>query len=120
MTRSGLMLSFALLASSASQLQTAPAMGAKPRAAVRAPAAITPARLVGRWGDNGDCSKDVVFRGDGTFRSYTGGEGSWRLVGERLTMTGENGATVLIVRLIAPNRVRIANPDGSVGISQRC
>ena len=83
-------------------------------------ALITPARLVGRWGDNGDCSKDVVFRGDGSFRSYTGGEGSWRLAGERLTMTGANGSFVLIVRLIGRDRLRIVNPDGSVGTSQRC
>jgi hypothetical protein len=82
--------------------------------------AITPTRLLGRWGDNGDCSKDVIFRGDGTFRAYNGGEGSWRLAGERLTMTGENGSSVLIVRMIDRNHIRITNPDGSIGISQRC
>jgi hypothetical protein len=120
MTRSRLMRSFALLASSTLQLQPMPAMAARPAPTARAATLLTPARLVGRWGDNGDCSKDVIFRGDGTFRSYTGGEGSWRLAGERLTMTGESGATVLIVRLIATNRIRIVNPDGSIGISQRC
>ena len=82
--------------------------------------AITPTGLLGRWGDNGDCSKDVIFRGDGTFRSYTGGEGRWRLSGARLTMTGDNGSFVLIVRLIDRDRLRITNPDGSFGISQRC
>jgi hypothetical protein len=92
------------------------AVAGKPAAA----ATITPMRLLGRWGDNGDCSKDVIFRGDGTFRSYNGGEGSWRLAGERLTMTGRNGASVLIVRLIDRDRLRIVNPDGSVGVSQRC
>jgi hypothetical protein len=81
---------------------------------------LTPAVLLGRWGDNGDCSKDVIFRGDGTFRSYNGGEGSWRLAGERLTMTGDSGQFVLIVRLIDRNRLRILNPDGSIGFSQRC
>ena len=90
--------------------QRTPPMGAPP----------TPRQLLGRWGDNGDCSKDVVFRGDGSFRSYTGGEGSWRLTGERLTMTGANGSFVLIVRLIGRDRLRIVNPDGSVGTSQRC
>ena len=82
--------------------------------------ALTPARLLGRWGDNGDCAKYVIFRGDGTYRSYNGGEGGWRLAGERLTMTGENGTFELTVRLIEGNRLRIVNPDGSVGISQRC
>jgi hypothetical protein len=85
-----------------------------------AAAAITPTRLLGRWGDNGDCSKDVVFRGDGTFRSFNGGEGSWRLAGERLTMAGASGTFVLIVRLIGRDRLRITNPDGSIGLSQRC
>src|SRR3954471_23367453 len=120
MTKSGLMRSFALLASCALQLQAGPAMAAGPARPARAAATLTPARLVGRWGDNGDCSKDVIFRGDGTFRSYTGGEGSWRLARERLTMTGETGSFVLIVHLIDRNRLRILNPDGSVGISQRC
>jgi len=118
--RPALILSFALPALLVCALQAAPAMSANPGPAARAAAVLTPARLVGRWGDNGDCSKDVIFRGDGTFRSYTGGEGSWRLVGERLTMSGRNGPTVLIVRLVAPNRIRIANPDRSVGFSQRC
>lgn len=116
MTKSGLMVHFALLALFASEAQAV----AAPRPAARAQGTITPRQLVGRWGDNGDCSKDVVFRRDGTFRSYTGGEGNWRLSGERLTMTGENGTTVLMVRRIARDRVRIANPDGSVGFSQRC
>lgn len=91
---------------------------AAPRAAIGT--TVSPARLLGRWGDNGDCSKDVIFRGDGTFRSYTGGEGGWRLAGDRLTMTGANGAFVLIVRRIGPDRLRIVNPDGSIGFSQRC
>jgi hypothetical protein len=92
---------------------------ASPRTAA-APAALTPARLLGRWGDNGDCAKYVIFRGDGTYRSYNGGEGSWRLAGDRLTMTGGHGTFVLTARLIEGNRLLIANPGVSVGISQRC
>ena len=105
-----------LIAALAAQLAASP----YPALAVRTAAAITPARLLGRWGDNGDCSKDVIFRGDGTFRSYNGGEGSWRLAGERLTMTGASGSFVLIVRPVDRDRLRITNPDGSIGISQRC
>lgn len=92
----------------------------RPRAGARPAAAPTPVQLLGRWGDHGDCGKHVIFRGDGTFRSYTGGEGSWRLVGQRLTMTGANGSFVLIVRLIDRSHLRIVNPDGTVGVSQRC
>jgi hypothetical protein len=106
----------ALAVIAAAPVSGAPAGPAGRGTAVR----LTPATLLGRWGDNGDCGKDVVFRGDGTFRSYTGGEGAWRLAGERLTMTGAHGSFVLIVRLIDRNRLRILNPDGSVGISQRC
>ena len=96
-----------------------PALG-RPRASAHPAVAPTPVQLLGRWGDHGDCSKHVIFRGDGTFRSYTGGEGTWRLAGPRLTMTGANGSFVLIVSLIDRGRLRIANPDGSIGISQRC
>jgi len=106
-----------LLALCATESYAAPRSHAGPRAAG---AAITPARLLGRWGDNGDCSKDVIFRGDGTFRSFNGGEGSWRLAGDRLTMAGASGTFVLIVRLIDRDRLRILNPDGSIGVSQRC
>ena len=112
------MLHVAMAALLASGIHSA-AMAA-PRPVARALGVMTPAQLVGRWGDNGDCSKDVVFRGDGTFRSYTGGEGSWRLNGERLTMIGESATTLLMVRRVARDRVRIANPDGTVGFSQRC
>ena len=91
-----------------------------PRGAARPAPLLTPMRLLGRWGDNGDCSKLVIFRGDGTFRASNGGEGTWRLSGERLTVTGGNGSTVLIVRLLDNSRLRLARPDGSVGISQRC
>ena len=110
----------ALLALCATESHAVPTANGRPRAAGAVAASIRPARLLGRWGDNGDCGKFVIFRGDGTYRSYNGGEGSWRLAGERLTMSGENGTFVLIVRLIDGNRLRITNPDGSIGISQRC
>jgi hypothetical protein len=35
-------------------------------------------------------------------------------------MTGEAGSFVLRVRLIDGNRLRIVNPNGSIGLSQRC
>jgi hypothetical protein len=80
---------------------------------------VTAAGLVGRWGDNGDCAKFIVFRGDGTFLSYTGGVGRWALSGNRLEMTGTNSIAVRVER-IDRSRLRITNADGSIGTSQRC
>lgn len=93
---------------------------AAPAMAQRVPP-LTPAFLVGRWGDNGDCARFVVFRSDGTFRSFAGGEGTWRLVRDRLTMTPRGGrATVLRASVLTQTRISIINPDGTRGISQRC
>jgi hypothetical protein len=76
--------------------------------------------LVGRWGDNGDCSKDVVLNADGSFTSYSGGEGRWSLNGSTMRMAGRQSTQELELELIDQNTVRITNPDGSVGTSQRC
>jgi hypothetical protein len=92
--------------------------GGKPGIAPERP--VTAAALVGRWGDNGDCTKDVIFRADGTFLSYTGGEGRWVLNGDRLALTGPGGEFVMRVRWGEDGRLVVTNPDGSVGMSQRC
>ena len=76
--------------------------------------------LLGRWGDNGDCSKDVIFHADGSFLSYTGNEGAWVLNGDTLHMEGKTGASDLQLQVIDQNTLRVTNPDGSVGRSQRC
>jgi hypothetical protein len=81
---------------------------------------LTAAFLVGRWGDNGDCAKFVIIRSDGTFLSYTGGEGSWRLSGDRLVFSGSNGDHAMRVRREGNGTMVITNPDGSIGRSQRC
>ncbi len=82
--------------------------------------AVTPQFLVGRWGDNGDCTKDIIFNADGTFRSYTGGGGNWRIDGDTLTMTGASGTGTLHMQRLNDNQLLLGNPDGSTGISQRC
>lgn len=93
---------------------------AAPAAAQRVPP-LTPSFMVGRWGDNGDCARFVIFRSDGTFRSHAGGEGTWRLARDRLTMTPRSGrASVLRASVISQTRIAIANPDGTRGESQRC
>lgn len=81
---------------------------------------VTPASLIGRWGDNGDCTKDIVFNADGTFASYSGGGGTWSLNGDVVTMSGAGGAFQVRVETIGPNQLMIHNPDGSFGVSQRC
>ena len=76
--------------------------------------------LIGRWGDNGDCSKDVTLNADGSFTSYTGGEGQWSLSGSTMRMAGKESTQELELERVDQNTVRITNPDGSVGTSQRC
>lgn len=81
---------------------------------------ITADALVGRWGDNGDCAKDIVFAADGTFRSYTGGSGRWSLDGDRVTMAGAGGTFVVQIQSVNDHQLIVGNPDGTFGISQRC
>lgn len=104
----------------ASPAQTAEADTGKPAGAGQAGDAPTPAQLVGRWGDNGDCSKDIVFNADGTYRSYTGGSGNWSLSGDVMTMSGAAGTFQVQVSILNGNQMLIGNPDGSIGTSQRC
>lgn len=81
---------------------------------------IDRAFLVGRWGDNGDCTKDVVLNADGSFHSYTGGEGEWSLNGVTMRMAGKTSTQDLQLQWIDQNTIQVTNPDGSVGRSQRC
>ena len=78
--------------------------------------------LIGRWGDNGDCSKSLVqFNADGTFHSFdTNGDGRWTLDGDRLTMQGQGGTFVLGLHWTDANHMDVQNSDGSMGHSQRC
>jgi hypothetical protein len=106
------------------QTTSAPAPVAEPApagaAASAAATVLTPAMLVGSWGDNGDCTKDIVFNADGSFQSYTGGAGRWTLSGDRMTMSGTGGTFEVGVQLLNADQLMILNPDGSYGISQRC
>lgn len=80
----------------------------------------TPPLLAGRWGDNGDCKQDVLLREDGTFQSYTGGEGRWSVESDVLTMAGAGGEVRLRVVELERDRMTVENDDGSIGHSQRC
>ena len=100
--------------------QTTEADIGKPAGAAQAGDPPTPAQLVGRWGDNGDCTKDIVFNADGTFRSYTGGSGTWSLDGDVMTMTSTAGTFQVRTTILNGNQLLVGNPDGAIGISQRC
>lgn len=95
------------------------AAAAPPPHAAPAPPATAEA-LVGRWGDNGDCTHFLILRGDGTFRSWTGGEGRWSFRRGELAMTGANASVTRRVARIDRARIRLSGADGSSGISQRC
>lgn len=84
------------------------------------PSSVSAEALVGRWGDNGDCTKDIVFASDGTFRSHTGGTGTWSLEGNRIAMSGPGQTIVVQVQSVNEQQLIVGNPDGSFGISQRC
>lgn len=100
--------------------QSPPASGKPASGGVTSANLITPQFLYGRWGDNGDCTKDIVFNPDGTFTVFTGGSGQWRIVGDTVSMTGPAGTFSLQMRFIDQDHLMLRNPDGSVGTSQRC
>lgn len=80
----------------------------------------TRAQLVGRWGDNGDCNFATVLNGDGSYTMPDGSAGRWSLDGDRMTMTGAAGAFTVQVSILNETQLLIGNPNGSIGLSQRC
>lgn len=82
--------------------------------------AVTAAFLAGTWGDNGDCNTAITFNTDGGYRMQDGSTGTWTLVGDRLTMSGQGGDFAVNVAKGNDNQLFIGQPDGSFGISQRC
>ncbi|HEV2865720.1 MAG TPA: hypothetical protein VGX37_04340 [Allosphingosinicella sp.] len=83
-------------------------------------ASIDPSALVGRWSDDAECKQEIELRSDGTFRSFTGGEGNWALSGDVLTLTGPNGAFQLRLQSATPEALTTINDQGQVGRSIRC
>jgi hypothetical protein len=76
--------------------------------------------LVGRWGDFGDCTKNVVeILGNGTFRA-NGGVGAWRLEGDQLSFTGDQGTMTITLQSLDANGMVATQSNGQLGRSQRC
>lgn len=91
-------------------------------AATTAPTEAAPTRefIVGRWGENGDCAKDLTINADGSFTSYSGMNGHWTLEGDGLTLDGESGSFLLRVAAGPNDTLMIGQPDGGFGSSTRC
>lgn len=76
--------------------------------------------IIGTWSDSGDCSTAVAFGADGGYATADGLEGQWSLTGDRLTLSGEGGATNLTVIPIDRNTMEVVGEDGSHDRSTRC
>lgn len=76
----------------------------------------------GSWGDEGNCGPTTTaFNADGTFHSnQTGGDGTWTLNGDQLTMTGKGGEFHVTLTWVDADHTIITQPDGSIAHSQRC
>jgi len=81
--------------------------------------AVTPAFLLGRWTDDGDCTNTVEFLSDGRFVTSEGAVGRWWLSGGRITFQGNSTITAAI-RADSASRIILTHDDGSVGESTRC
>jgi hypothetical protein len=95
-----------------------PAVPATPQAALAMGRTGSRAELLGRWTDTGDCAAVVTFFPGGGFL-VSGGGGTWTLVGDRLTFTGQSvvGARV---RFVGSNRILLIHDNQTVGQSMRC
>lgn len=103
-------------AADAADKPDAPTPGGTPQTG----AAPTREQLVGRWGDNGDCNFATVLNADGSYTMPDGSAGRWTLEGDRMTMTGAAGAFTVQVSILNDHQLLIGNPNGSIGLSQRC
>lgn len=99
-----------------------PLGGKDPNAGAEGPpgAAVDPAFLVGRWGDEGSCASMIEFFENGTFRAANGGRGNWRIEGDRLVFSGQGRAITLRLRVLSRDVVIGTDASGNSGRSQRC
>jgi len=83
------------------------------------PVQLDRAYMLGRWTDDGDCSKAVQFNQDGRYVNADGTPGLWNLDGSRLTLTGDATITFRLSP-IDQNTITVIHDDGSLGRSTRC
>lgn len=83
-------------------------------------AIVERAALIGDWADDEACKSLISLGPDGTFRSADGGQGTWRLNGDVLTLSGPGGNYVVRIQSIDGGLLTVVNPDGSIGRSRRC
>jgi hypothetical protein len=110
-------------------------LAALPAAAASAPAADAPPAvapapaaapvldqnyLVGRWADDGDCSRAAEFLADGRFTGADGGIGNWALEGNELIATGPAGTVTVRITPVDQNMMTTVGADGQVETSTRC
>jgi hypothetical protein len=76
--------------------------------------------LVGRWTDDGDCSRAFEFTADGRSIAADGSVTNWSLDGDRLTAIGPGGSATLRIAPIDQNTMSAISPDGRSGTSTRC
>jgi hypothetical protein len=78
--------------------------------------------LIGTWSSDGDCSTTVAFTftPDGGYATADGLQGQWSLAGDRLTLSGEGGATSLTIVPIDRNTMEVIGEDGMHDRSTRC
>jgi hypothetical protein len=84
-------------------------------AAATAGAAPTRDYVVGKWGEDGDCTLAIEFRADG---STDGPFGNWNLEGNRLTMADNPQA--MTVTVIDQNAMSSVGADGRTRRLTRC
>lgn len=109
-------VALALLVPSAATLAQPPAASRlRPAPGLRVDAAY----LVGAWSDREDCGARIVFRSDGRFFNPDGTNGTWRLNGDALSLTGTR---TIVIRLVprTRNETIVVQANGALGYSQRC
>lgn len=80
---------------------------------------VDAAYLVGAWSDREDCGAAIQFRANGQFTNPDGSGGTWRLDGDRLSLTGTRTVTVRMVPR-SRNETIVVQANGALGYSQRC
>ncbi|HVK79134.1 MAG TPA: hypothetical protein VM915_00845 [Verrucomicrobiae bacterium] len=109
-------------------LATSPAAFAQIKDRTASPADMLPAAseialtnefLVGAWGDNGDCTAPIIFNIDGTYL-VDGDPGRWTLVDDIITFSGDGGVFQVRARVLNDRQIQVHNPNGAIGLSQRC